>query len=260
MFQSDKGIWLLGRDLSTTYIGAPVEAYNSYAVNSAIAIPGTNQVRFTLSNGVMLMYDYYYQQWGTFAGSPAISSTIYQSLHTLLSSSGAISQETPGIYLDNGNPVLMSFTTSWIALAELQGYQRAFFFYLLGTYFTPHKLNLQIAYDYNSSPIQSTLISPTNYGPSYGSSAMPVYGQLNPYGGGSSDSGASSNIEQWRVFLTKQRCTSFQISLQEIYDPSFGAPAGQGLTLSGLNLVVGLKKGWRPQPAATSAGGGTNSS
>ena len=260
MFQSDKGIWLLGRDLSTTYIGAPVEAYNSYAVNSAIAIPGTNQVRFTLSNGAMLMYDYYYQQWGTFAGSPAISSTIYQSLHTLLSSSGAISQETPGIYLDNGNPVLMSFTTSWIALAGLQGYQRAFFFYLLGTYFTPHKLNLQIAYDYNSSPIQSTLISPTNYGPSYGSSAMPVYGQLNPYGGGSSDSGASSNIEQWRVFLTKQRCTSFQISLQEIYDPSFGAPAGQGLTLSGLNLVVGLKKGWRPQPAATSAGGGTNSS
>ena len=259
MFQSDKGIWLLGRDLSTTYIGAPVEAYNAYTVNSAIAIPGTNQVRFTLSSGVTLMYDYYYQQWGVFAGVPAISSTLYQGLHTYISPSGGVFQETPGEYLDNGNPVLMSFTTSWLALGGLQGYQRAYFFYLLGTYFSPHKLNLTIAYDYNSSPTQSTLISPTNYGPAYGSSAMPVYGQLNPYGGGSSDSGASSNIEQWRIFLTKQRCTSFQISLQEIYDPSFGVSAGQGLTLSGLNLVVGLKKGWRPQPAATSMGGGTNS-
>ncbi len=170
-----------------------------------------------------------------------------------------MAQETPGQYLDNGNPVLLSFTTSWIALAGLQGYQRAFFFYLLGTYFTPHKLNLQIAYDYNSSPIQNTLISPNNFGPAYGSAGMPVYGQLSPYGGGSPDSGASSNIEQWRIFLTKQRCTSFQITLQELYDSSFGVPAGQGLTLSGLNLVVGVKKGWRPQPAATSAGSVSNS-
>ncbi len=254
MFQSDKGIWLLGRDLSTTYIGAPVEAFNSYAVNSATAIPGTNQVRFTISSGVTLMYDYYYQQWGTFVGVPAIASTLYQGLHTYISPSGSAAQESPGTYLDNGNPVLLSFTTSWIAVAGLQGYQRAYFFYLLGTYFTPHKLNLSIAYDYNSSPIQNTLISPNNYGPNYGSSSMPVYGGLNPYGGGSSDSGASSNIEQWRVFLTKQRCTSFQITLQEIYDPSFGAPAGQGLTLSGLNLVVAVKKGFRPQPSATSAG------
>ena len=51
MFQSDKGIWLLGRDFSTTYIGAPVEAYNNSEVISAITVPGTNQVRFTLDTG-----------------------------------------------------------------------------------------------------------------------------------------------------------------------------------------------------------------
>lgn len=254
MFQSDKGIWLLGRDLSTQYIGAPVESFNSSLVNSAIAIPGTNQVRFTISSGSTLMFDYYYKQWGEFVGVPAISSTLYQGLHTYISNLGSVAQESPGQYLDNGNPVLMAFTTSWIALAGLQGYQRAYFLYLLGTYFSPHRLNLTIAYDYNSSPTQNTLITPVNGSPNYGSSQMPVYGQLNPYGGGSSDSGASSNIEQWRVFLSKQRCSSFQIGLQEIYDPSSGLPAGQGLTLSGLNLVVGVKKGWRTQPAATSAG------
>lgn len=256
-FKSEAGnqIWLLGRDLSTQYIGAPVEAFTQNAtVQSAVNIPGSNQVRFTMSSGVTLMYDYYYGQWGTFVGVPALSSTLYQGLHTFIDQYDRVFQETPGQYLDGGNPVLLSFSTSWLSLAGLQGYQRAYFFYLLGTYFTPHKLNLLIAYDYNSSPVQNTLISPINYGPAYGSSAMPVYGQLNPYGGGSSDSGASSNIEQWRVFLSKQRCTSFQITLQEIYDPSFGEAAGQGFTLSGLNLVVGIKKGWRPQPSATSAG------
>src|ERR1700677_556451 len=54
MFQSDKGIWLLGRDLSTNYIGAPVENTNQYLITSATTIPGTTQVRFTLNNGTAL--------------------------------------------------------------------------------------------------------------------------------------------------------------------------------------------------------------
>lgn len=234
MFQSDKGIWLLGRDLSTQYIGSPVENFNSYEVTSALAIPGTNQVRFTISNVLALVYDYFYNRWGYFVGFEAIGSCIYQGLHTIITSAGSVYQETPGVYIDGSNPVLMSFITSWINVAGVQGYQRAFFFYLLGQYLTPHKLSLQIAYDYNPAASQTSLISPTNF-----SSPVPSsFGSPTPYGG-------SSNVENWRVFLAKQRCQSFQISLQEIYDPSFGVPAGAGLTLSGLNLVVGIKKGWR---------------
>ena len=249
MFQSDKGIWLLGRDLSTSYIGAAVEAFNSYTVTSAISVPGTTQVRFTLSNGAMLVYDYFYEQWSTFNGAAAVASTLYNGLHTLVTSTGGILQETPGIYLDNGNPVLLSFVTSWLNLGGLQGYQRAFFFYLLGQYLTPHKLNIQIAYDYIPAPTQSTLISPTNF--------SPAYGNTSPYGQGTY--GGSSNVENWRVFLAKQRCSAFQITLQESYDPSYGVAAGAGLTLSGINLVVGIKKGFRPIAAAHTAGGGVNS-
>lgn len=90
MFQSDKGIWLLDRGLGTTYIGAPVEQYNSGLVESAQNIPETNQVRFILNTGVTLMYDYYYSQWGTFVNVPAISSCIFQNLHTFINSYGAV--------------------------------------------------------------------------------------------------------------------------------------------------------------------------
>ncbi len=259
MFQSQKGIWLLGRDLSTVYIGAGVEAFNSSVVQSAVNVPETNQVRFTLDTGQTLMYDYFYKQWGTFVGVPAISSCIFQGLHTFLNSYGMVFQETVGKYLDGGNPVLLGLTTAWFNLAGLQGYQRAYFFYLLGQYLTPHKLSVSIAYDYNSSPEQTSIIEPTNFSGVYGGpnpnpgdgldSADP-YGQGTPYGG-------ETNIEQWRIFLKRQRCQSFQISIQEVYDASFGVTAGAGLTLSGINLVYGYKKSFRPISAAHSIGGGT---
>lgn len=246
MFQSDKGIWLLGRDLSTKYIGASVEAYNQYPILSAVSVPGTNQVRFTLSNGITLMYDYFYGQWGTFSGVPAVSSTLFQSLHTFINRFGAVFQESPGFYLDGSNPVLISFITSWINLAGLQGYERAYFFYLLGVFYSPHKLTLQVAYDYNSSPLQTTIISPENYNGAYGA-APGTYGSNSPYGG-------TAPLEQWRVFLQKQTCQSFQISLSESFDAFYGAPAGAGLTLSGINILCALKRGYRPIQSATTAG------
>lgn len=251
-FQSEAGnqIWLLGRDLSTNYIGAPVESFTQNAtVQSAVNIPGTNQVRFTLSSGITLMYDYYYQQWGTFVNVPAISSCVYQGVQAFLNGSD-VYQETPGVYLDGSRPVLMSWTSSWANLAGLQGYQRAFFFYFLGKYYSPHKAYFQIAYDYNSSPLHSVLITPNNFSPVYGgdgSDEESPYGQQLTYGG-------ATDVEQWRIFFKKQRCQSFQITFTEVFDSSFGTQAGAGLTISGLNLIVAVKKGWIPIAARSSAG------
>jgi hypothetical protein len=251
MFQSDKGIWLLGRGMNVEYIGAPVESYTKTAiVQSAVSVPGTTQVRFTLDSGITLMYDYFYQQWGTFVGVPAISSTLFQDLHTFVNDIGQVYQETPGIYLDGSNPVLMQFTTSWISLAGLQGYQRAYFFYLLGQYISPHFLQLSIAYDYNLNPEQSTTITPNNYSAPYG--GIGPYGQQTPYGG-------PGDKEQWRIFLNKQRCQSMQLSLQEVFDASLGVSAGQGLTISGLNMIIGIARGFRSIGSSTSVGANTTS-
>lgn len=245
MFQSDKGIWLLDRSLQTSYIGAAVEAYNSSIVQSAINIPGTNQVRFTLSNGITLMYDYYYNQWGSFTGIPAISSTLYQNMHTYINSAGQLFQENPGSYLDGSTPVLMSFTTGWFNLAGLQGFQRAYFFYMLGTYASPHKLNVQIAYDFSIGPSQSSIIIPKNQTPAWGGDTL--------YGG-SSAWGGVLQLEKERIFFEEGKCESFQISITEAFDSSYGVPAGAGLTISGLNIVAGLKKGYSPISAAQSVG------
>jgi hypothetical protein len=244
MFQSNKGIWLLNRGLGVNYLGAAVERYNNSFVNSANNIPKTNQVRQTLDTGETLMFDYYYQQWGTLEGSPALSSTIYNGYHTMITQYGDVVQQTPGIYLNGANPVTMGFTTGWINLAGLQGFERIYYFYLLGKYLSPHKLRIQVSYDYVDTVRQSIIIQPNNY-----SSA-----QASPFGEQPSPFGSPVNLEQWKIHLKKQKCQSFQISVDEIFDPQFGTKAGAGLTLSGINMLVLVKKGSRPIRAADTAG------
>lgn len=245
MFQSDKGIWLLDRDLGTSYIGSPVDALVIGAnVLSAVLVPGTNQVRFTMDTGITLMYDYFYGQWSSFENIPGISSCIYNGLHTFLDSFGRVFQETPGLYLDGTSPVLMQFTTGWLNLAGIQGYQRIYEFALNGNYLSPHLLNILVAYDFEN-PTQQSIIKPNNYTGVFGSDSL--YGQTSPFGG-------PNTLEQWRIFNDRQKCQVFQITLEEVFDPSFGTVAGAGLTISGITCEIGVKSGYRPYKGSNSVG------
>jgi hypothetical protein len=183
------------------------------------------------------MFDYYYGQWGTFTGISAVSSTLFQGLQTIINSQGIILQETPNQYLDGSIPVCISFTTSWLNMAGLQGYERVYDLYLLGEYVSPHKLVISIAYNYNQSVLQSSVFMPSNYTGLYGSD--PVYGQTALYGG-------VGSLEQFRVHTIKQLCQSFQVTVTEQFDSSFTTVPGAGLTLSGIAARVGIKKGTIP--------------
>lgn len=254
MFQSDKGIWLLNRSLGTEYIGYPVEKFTlTSIVQSAVSIPETNQVRFTMDSGITLMYDYFVGQWGTFTNTPAISSTIFNQLHTYVDSSGRVFQESPGMYLDGSNPVLQGFTTSWINLGRLQAYQRAYQMFLLGTYKSPHKLNVGVAYDYFEPPVQNTVITPVNFANAWGVDTP--WGGTPTWGGnGDPMNGGFTDVESERVFFERGKCESIQVSIDEVFDPTFDTVSGQGLTISGLNIVIGVKKDYPVLSAAKSFG------
>jgi hypothetical protein len=257
MFQSTgKGIWLLERGLGTKYIGAEVEAFNASVVQSAVNIPNSNEIRFTLDTGETLLYDYYFGQWGVFEGTPAISSTIYQASQTYLNSEGVVFQEKAGTYKDGSRPVGVSFTTAWLNLAGINGYQRAYFFYLLGQYYSPHKLKVSVAYDYNPNPWQTNIIYPTNYSPRLGGTLAQSQAGLNPQSplGQQTPLGGEPRLEEWRVFFKKGRCSAIQITVEEMFDPAFETDPGQGLTLSGIDLYFGVKSNKKPMSNRHSAG------
>lgn len=246
MFQSDKGIWILGRDTSTNYIGFPVEKYTEEGSTiKALTIPNTNEVRFVLDSGITLMYDYFFQQWGSFTGIEATSAALYQQLHTYFDEFGRLFKEKRGSYVDGASPVLMKFKTNWFALSGIQGFQRAYFLFLLGEYYTPHKLTINVSYDFNPNATQQLVVTPDNYASVFGSS--PVFGSSFGFGG-------PSRVEKWRLMLQQQKCDSVQVEISESYDPSFGVPAGAGLTLSGMNFIIGVKKGYSPISQFNTAG------
>jgi len=237
IFKSDKGIYQLDRSLQASYIGAPVESYNQFSVVSSQLIPNSTQVRFLLSNGTLLMYDYFFQKWASFSNPAGISDCIFQGQHTYIAVDGKVYQEyglkaassnilvNPSQinYYDGTNtPILMSFQTAWIKLAGLQGYQRSFFFYLLANYLSDHQLSVSLYTNFSSTPDQTDLITPN----------------------------ASDFLENWRIFVKNQRCQSFQIALQEVYTGTIGA----AFTMSGVNLIVGAKSQFRTIPSAQSMG------
>lgn len=220
IFKSNKGIFLLDRSLQTTYIGAAVEKYNDKTVISGQLIPNTTQVRFILNDGTMLMFDYFYKRWATFTTPAAVSDCVWQGEHCFVTSAGQVYKEKPNTFADGITPVYMSFKTAWIKLANLQNYQRAYFYYLLGECQSATQLELKTYFDFAAAAAQTNLITP-NVG----------------------------ELLTWRIFLANQRCQAFQISLEEK-----NGTVGEGFNLSGLNLVAGLKSSFIPQPNAYTVG------
>lgn len=242
-FQSNKGIWVLNRNLTTEYVGAPVEGYNAIPVADGLTIPDTNEVRMSIE--------------------PGVSMAIYNGRHALLNANGDVLLQTSNTYIDDASaglllmydyyyqqwgtfriktgPVQFAFVTGWLSLAGIQGFERAQWMTILGRYYSPHKLSISIGYDYNDSPTQSLVLTSQNWSPNYGND--PLYGNGSPFGG-------PGNVEQWRVFFNQQKCQSFQLRVQEIFDPQYSTVPGSGVQLTGINLIVGLKSTYNRMSAA----------
>lgn len=227
MYQSAKGIYLVDRSLSVSYIGAPVEAYNSDSVLSAELIYNLNQIRFGMSSGVALVYNYIFNQWSIFTNHAMTQAVIYGQKYTFAKSNGVVWQETPGSYFDAGANISLKLTTSWLSFAQLQGYQRVYKLMLLGEYYTPHTLQVTVAVDFDPTIVQTTNIVAN------ASTVVP------------------SSLYQWRYFFTRQKCQSLQFTIQ---DSASAGTLGQGYSISSMGFEVGSKKGLVKKQASNSVG------
>lgn len=239
MFHSPKGIYQLGRDLSVSFIGAPVagvvgpDALSSI-VSSAVLMPDTHQVRFGIldnntSNLFCVVYDYLVGQWSDFklgqaplphapnGADACLVGGVYYSLSNA-SGSAAVLYEVPGQTNDLGGAIQMAVITGWIKLTGLQGFQRAYKLQMLGT--GSGTLFCSIGIDYTPAPL----------GAFFAVAAGPNF--------------------QHRVDFATQKCEAFQVTLSELF-----VGASNFTSISGLAVEVGLKRGLKKLPAANSTGG-----
>lgn len=262
LVKSLKGIYLLTRSLSPSYIGSPVEAYNDRDITSGVLIPNTTQIRFTLAASaseaaIALVWDYFYNQWGTFTNINAVSACNDEgTTYTYLQPGGKVMYETPNVYTDDGAFIKLRVATSWLSLAGLQGFQRIYKMLILGQYIGPHQLLAKVAYDFNPIFSQQDYINATTLLQNnlYGDDAL--YGDSSPYGG-------NAELYQFRLFFERQKCQSILISLEDVQTITAEENAqgntitttiNEGLSLSAIALEVGVKKGLYKKAADKSFG------
>ena len=242
-FKSKKGIYMLGRGLQVSYIGAPVEDWNQYEITSAVLLEDRNQVRFTLENDKCLVYDYFVGAWSIFTNLSAQDSVIWQDKHTLIRSNGLAMKQTDGVFKDDNSNIHLKITTTWLNFAGIQGFQRWWKCYLLGKWLSPHRLSVKIAYDYNDAYEQEITVNPTTP-PLYGED---VYGY--PSG---SVYGGNYDIYQYQINPARQKCMSSRITFRDL--PDVSGSFGAGLEISNLRLEYGIQKKGNRLPDTKLAG------
>jgi hypothetical protein len=239
IFQSGKGMYQLDSGFNLTYIGAPVEAFNSLTITSATTVPDKNYIIFTTNSTTALTYDYYVGQWGTFTNYLASDAVIFQELFTWVSPTGTVYQTDPSVYYDNSSPISLSFTTPNFAFSSvLNGYQRVYKCYLLGQFQSPHTLTVNVAYDYSPVYTQQVVITPVQNITASVWGSDSVWGASSPWGG-------QYNIYEYRIDFQTQQCTAIRL---QIFDTPVAGSSGQGYGISALTFEVGIATGGNRLP------------
>jgi hypothetical protein len=243
LFKSEKGIHLLGHDMSVSYVGAPVEDYNSQTVLSSMLHAKLNQAWFAMSLGDILVYDYEKNAWSIFTSNAwnwVESLCTYGGVPILGLSSGAVGEMPEDEWLDGGTAaVTATARTGWASLSGLAGFQRLYRIALLGEQAED--------IDTGSTAVVSTfsLRMHTNYDEVNQTSLM-----------GNTDtddiSTAIGPIEV-RAHVPSQKCSAVAFWLTwEAADTFPTTNNKQAVTWTGITIEIGQKRGLRKLPPAGS--------
>lgn len=247
MFMSDKGIYILNRKLQVTYLGSNVERFNGNTVTSAILLEYVNEVRFTTSEGELLVYNYLENAWSWFVGLPAVGACIWKNKYVILLTDGRVFAEsdTHNKIVQNGvsTEIIQTISTPWIRGEEIQNWEKVYETLILGYYKSPHQLKLSVYYDYELFVSEEYTIDPLDQA-DYNVTIRPTNQEL--------ESGAKTNgVYQMRIDMIRKNCQAFRIVIQDIPE-DVENNTGECFALSNITTTVGAKQGPAKLPAAKS--------
>ena len=262
MFSSAKGIYLLENGFGLRYIGAKVELYNAQTVRRATVMPDRTQVLFLTDAGLSLLYDYLFGEWSTFTNHEGLDAAVVSNTYHYLRNDGRVFRETVGAYSDAGVRIRLLLETAWIhMLSHLQGFQKFFDMYLLGTWISAHQLGVQYQTDYTPQWTDVVWLDATGLSSSAGwitgtnantIGDEPIAGS--EYGDGEYGDGdyggTAPGLYQWRLDLY-EKGASIQFRFQDFEADGF---AGASFELTELTLTgAAIGNVRRPMTAGRSA-------
>lgn len=238
MFQSKKGIYLLGRGLELSYVGAPVEQYNDLTIKSAELLADRNLVLFLTDGKFTLVYDYYFEQWSTFTNHSGYAATLWDGTYVYGTKDGDVLKEDKTTFRDRNTAIKMSMETGWISFEHLQNFARVRRAYLLGEYKSPHTLRVKIAYDYKNTYVHTVTWDPTEVLDLRKFGTDTAIGDTVTFGSGTGKFGGSGDkLYQVRIQMPRQKCQAVKFKFEDVV----GNDPGESFELNNLLLEVGIK-------------------
>ena len=240
MFMGKSGIHLLTRGLGVQFIGEPArDITNEFGqVTSAVLVPKKTQVRFTLipegatafsrTPGTILVYDYRVNQWMNWDvedGGPEPvgfgSACLHNDVYYAMDAHGQVWKQDETVWLDDVDKYYsMKITTAWLQAAQQSGWQRIYRATALCEKVGVMGLTMTVENDFlQNDPQVVTWADPDL-------SSFP-----------------NTPVMQPMIHVRRQKCQAVRITIEDIPDPSGLASAGQGFTIAGFTLEVGLKRG-----------------
>jgi hypothetical protein len=151
MFQSDKGIYLLNRGESVSYIGSMVESYNSQTITAATLIADTNEVRFLTDSGRSLVFDYEFGVWSTYDYNGLDAVILDETYHYLRTDGIEVYKEDSTLRTDDGSEVVLTMETPWITAQGANSRLNVGRVMLMGEFPDDHIITIRVYYDFNDT-------------------------------------------------------------------------------------------------------------
>lgn len=214
MFQSDKGIYWLNRGEAVNYIGAPVELYNDYTIQSASILPDENLVIFLTNEERTIAFDYERGLWTTFTNHAGLGATVIDDSYYYLRNDGATVYKSADTYTDNGLEYTLEIKTPWIRPGGVQQRWHIRRAMVLGNYSSAHDIDVAVAYNFRSFDAYTQTWDPESAlnQDTLGGEATLGGGTL--LGGG--DGTTPDRVYQFSHLLRDQRIESVQFTFTEV--------------------------------------------
>lgn len=228
IFQAPNGgFYMLDRGLQVTFVGREVQDLTATAtVLSASLVPGTHDIRFILSSGVVVTFDYLEGRWATSSypntGTPLSAIVDNAQRWTVCSSDGHVYQEKGASssfpYMDTtadgvSHWVTMSLTTAHVKLGgSLQSFAQLVRVQGYGRWLDPADTLVTLTYDYGRSSQ-----GPKTY----------TYANLH---------GSNAEAAVWRQGpqASSSMCSAVQVTISDAAPTGGSATTGQGVLWLGV--------------------------
>ena len=155
-FWSSKGAWVLSSGGELSYLGLPVESFNSRICVRCLSVPLQNQVRFYLNDGNVLVFDYVLNTWAVYTNGGAFAGLL-EGAPTVATTAGNLYVEDNSEHFDNLEPITMLAELGWLKVGGLAGYQRLQWLYVLGDFAVRQRIKVELMYDYDDTVVQTII-------------------------------------------------------------------------------------------------------